>query len=99
MPPIEKVVIWKEKCSYILFALVRSLGNLGFLVFAFYALHIVQRSFGPRPKVISRKFRKSAPSDFAPEKQKLSILAQDVASNAEARITRSLTGVGSEEPV
>lgn len=79
--------------------LIRSVGNLGLLVFFVYAFHLAKRSFGPRRKVLSRQYRKSAISDFSPDASpSLSKLASEVAVDAEARIHRSLTGCGSEEP-
>lgn len=78
---------------------VRWLGNVGVLLFALYALHLAKRSFGPKRKVLSRQYRKSAATDFAPGKPpSLSKLPGEVSVSSEHRIHRSLTGVGSEEP-
>ncbi|KAH9256987.1 hypothetical protein BASA81_004808 [Batrachochytrium salamandrivorans] len=78
---------------------VRWLGNVGVLLFALYALHLAKRSFGPKRKVLSRQYRKSAITDFAPGKPpSLSKLPSEVSVSSEHRIHRSLTGVGSEEP-
>jgi len=69
-------------------------------LFAIYSIHLARRSFGPRPKVLSRQYRPSALTDLSdPKRGSLRKLKGDVSTSSEARINRSLTGVGSEEPV